>query len=137
MNLRDLMKKHKELISYMFWGATTTFVDWSLYFLCRGWMGAYWATAAAWAGAVIFAFVTNKLFVFASKSWSPAVAVPEFVKFAGARVFTLGLTEGIMWLFVKQLSFPDGLVKIGSSVLTVIINYVFSKLFIFRRKENG
>ena len=136
MNLRDLLKKYRELISYIFWGAATTFVDWALYFLTRKALGEYWAVAVAWAGAVLFAYVVNKLFVFDSKSWRFSVVIPEFLKFAGARALTLGLTEGMMWLFVEQLSINDGIVKIGSSVLTVLINYVLSKLFIFRRKND-
>lgn len=137
MDLKGLLKKYKELISYVFWGAATTAVDWVLYFLLRNPIGEYWAVAVAWAGAVVFAYVTNKLFVFASKSWALRVAGPEFLKFTGARVFTLGLTELLMWLFSGLLLIPDGIVKIGTSVLTVLLNYVFSKLFIFRRKENG
>ena len=139
MDLRGLLKKHKELISYAFWGAATTVVNWALYFSATLLWGCneYWATAIAWVGAVLFSFVVNKLFVFESKSWNAAVAWPEFWKFSGARAFSLGLEEGIMWLFCGILSVPDGIVKVGGSILTVLINYVFSKLFIFRRKENG
>ena len=137
MSIRNLLIKYKQLLAYMFWGSATTIVDWALYFLTRSALGEYWAVAVAWCGAVLFSFVSNKLFVFDSKSWRFPVVMPEFLKFAGARAFTLGLTEGIMWLFVEQLCVDDGIVKIGASVLTILINYVMSKLFIFGRKNDG
>lgn len=137
MSSKGLPKMYKEQLAYVFWGAITTGIDWVLFFLLCNAIGEYWAAAVAWAGAVVFAYVTNKLFVFDSKSWKLAVVGPEFLKFAGARAFSLGLTEVLLWLFVELLFVPAGIVKIGSSVLTVILNYVFSKLFVFRRKENG
>ena len=139
MDLRSLLKKYKEPIAYIFWGGATTVVNYVLYFLCTDVLHLHYlaANGIAWVGAVVFAFLVNKLFVFDSKSWKIDVALPEFLKFAGARVLSGFLETALLWLFVDLCRFPDGIVKIGVSVLTVLLNYVLSKLFIFRRKENG
>ena len=96
---------------------------------------------------VIFAFVTNKLFVFESKSWSSKTAGKEFVEFVGARLFSFGVEEGGMWLFVDILAFGEKsltlfgftitgqiISKLALAVIVVILNYFFSKFIIFKRK---
>jgi len=139
MNLPALYAKYKEPISYLFWGAATTAVNYIIYFLCTDLFQLHYlgANILAWVGAVLFAFVTNKCFVFDSKSWAVAVVLPELLKFSGARVLSGVLETALLWLFVDLCKFPDGIIKIAISVLTVILNYVFSKLFIFRREQNG
>ena len=81
MDLRGLLKKYKEPIAYLFWGGATTVVNYVLYFLCTKVLHIHYITSnvLAWAGAVVFAFVVNKLFVFDSKSWKYAVVLPEFL----------------------------------------------------------
>lgn len=140
MNIRELFYKYKEQILYLFWGAATTAVNYCIYFLCTRALqfAVVPANALAWLVSVLFAFVVNKCFVFASKSWAPSVATPELIKFAGARVFSGLLEIGILWLCVDILHMHDGVIKLLASVLVVILNYIFSKLFIFRGgNENG
>ena len=93
------------------------------------------------AAAVIFAFVTNKIWVFESKSWKPSVALKEFWLFVAARLIT-GVLEwfGVPLLVAIGLNQPlfgiDGFVaKILVSVIVIILNYVFSKLIIFKNKD--
>ena len=137
MTLRDMFYKYKEQILYLFWGAATTGVNYCVYFLCTRlfFLDIIPADALAWLCSVLFAFWTNKCFVFASKSWKPASAFPEFYRFAGARVFSGLLEMGILWLCVEVLHLHDGVVKLFASVLVVIANYIFSKLFVFRKGE--
>lgn len=140
MTIRGLFYKYKELVLYMLWGAATTAVNYSAYFLCTrlGQMHYIAANTLAWLAAVLFAFWSNKRFVFESKCWALRVAVPEFCKFTGARLLSGVLETGILWLCVDQWHFHDGLTKLLASVLVIILNYIFSKLFIFRRgQENG
>lgn len=92
------------------------------------------ATVIAWTVAVIFAFVTNKLIVFESKSWAPAVAGKEFVGFIGARLFSLLVELVFMFVTVTVLGMNEFLAKIIVQIIVVILNYVFSKLLIFRNK---
>lgn len=140
MTIRKLVSKYKEPILYMVWGAATTAVNYGAYFLCTRLAQIHYvaANALAWLAAVLFAFCSNKYFVFASKSWAPRIAIPEFLKFTGARLFSGALETGILWLCVEQYHFPDGLTKLLAGVLVIIFNYVCSKFFIFAgRNQNG
>ena len=137
MTIRSLLSKYKELILYGLWGVATTIVNFGVFFLCtRVWDIHYViANVLAWTIAVLFAFWSNKCFVFESKSWAPRIAVPEFLKFTGARFFSGLLETGLLWLCVELLHFHDGVTKVAVSVLVVIANYIFSKLFIFHKGE--
>lgn len=102
----------------------------------------------AWVVSVAFAYVTNKLFVFESKSWKGNVICKEIPSFVGARVFSLGVESLGLLVFVKWLGFGEFsfnlagfvisgkiLTKIGLAVIVVVMNYVFSKFIIFKKKE--
>ena len=140
MKIRELFYKYQEQIRYLFWGAATTSVNYCVYFLSTRalQMAVVPANTLAWLISVLFAFWVNKSFVFASKSWKWSVAAPELFKFAGGRVFSGLLEIGILWLCVDIMHLHDGVIKLLASVLVVILNYVFSKLFIFRGgNKNG
>ena len=92
------------------------------------------ATVIAWTVAVIFAFVTNKLIVFESKSWKPAVAGKEFIGFIGARLFSLLVELLCMFIMVTLLHWNEFVAKVIVQIIVVILNYVFSKLIIFKNK---
>ena len=89
----------------------------------------------AWVFAVIFAYIVNKLWVFKSKSFKKDVLVHEIVSFTGARVLSLGIEELIFLIFVTWLAMSQGIIKIVAGVIVVIINYIFSKLLIFKNKN--
>ena len=135
--IRNLLIKYKELILYVFWGTATTAVNYCAYFLFTKAFHMHYvpANVLAWLIAVLFAFWSNKSFVFESKSWAPQVVLPELGKFTGARVFSGALETGLLWLCVDILHFPDDIIKILAGILVIILNYVFSKLFIFRKGE--
>jgi len=144
--IRALVTKYWEVITYLFWGCMSTVVSWGSYSIFVFAFGTWsYKVAAAnflsWLCAVLFAYVTNKLWVFNSKSWSLSVVLPEAAKFFSARIVT-GIFEIIsVPLFVKlgldQTIFGiDGMVaKVLVSVVVVILNYVFSKLFIFKKNK--
>ena len=135
--IRKLLIQYKELILYVFWGAATTAVNYCAYFLFTKAIHMHYvlANVLAWLIAVLFAFWANKSFVFESKSWAPDVALPELYKFTGARVFSGALETGILFLTVDLLQGNGNLWKILTSVLVVILNYVASKLLVFRKKS--
>jgi putative flippase GtrA len=139
MNLKDLLNKYRELISYLFWGVATTVVNYLVYFLCtRAFsINHLVANAVAWVAAVVFAFVVNKLLVFESKSWRISTVLPELWKFVSARILSGVMETGLLLVCVDFLHMDDGIVKLAAGVLVVIINYVLSKLFIFRRTPNN
>lgn len=99
------------------------------------------SNAIAWFTAVVFAYITNKLFVFESKSWNVAEVWKEVVKFFGARITTgvieIGGLPLLYYIGVKQSLFGvEGFAaKILVSVIVVILNYVFSKIFVFNKKD--
>ena len=136
MKLAEIKQKlfNRETILYLVFGVLTTAVNYAVYYICRG-IGIDYkiANVIAWIFAVIFAFVTNKLFVFESKSWQPAVVLRELVLFAGARVFSLLIEEGFLLFTVEVLHGNDRIMKLIAAVFVVIINYFFSKFFIFKK----
>ena len=104
--------------------------------------------AIAWVVGVIFAYVTNKLFVFESKSWNLKLVTKEITGFLGARIFSFLVEEGGMFLFISVLGLGEKslellgftitgqfIVKLLLAVIVVVLNYVFSKFFIFRKQE--
>lgn len=133
----ELFRKYRELIQYGFWGVMTTLVNYVVYFVCTKLAGIDYliSNVIAWCVAVIFAFVVNKVFVFQAKGWGGKALLWEFGSFVSARVLSGVMETGLLWLFVEQLHFGDAVIKIVAGVLVVIINYFFSKLIIFRKKE--
>lgn len=129
----------REMISYLIFGVLTTLVNLVIFKLCTSVLHIYYITAnvIAWILAVIFAYVTNKLFVFNSKSWALKVVVHEIISFGSARLLSLLFETGFIALCVEVLKLPKDPSKLVASVFVIIINYVASKLFIFKKKDQG
>ncbi len=97
-------------------------------------MRLFVANIISWIFAVAFAFVTNKLFVFKSKSWQPRTAGKELASFTGARVFSL-LAETVVILFVVSVLRGNEIVaKVAGQIVVLVLNYVLSKLFVFKKR---
>lgn len=129
--------KYRELISYCFWGGMTTLVNYVAYFVCRKLLGAenYLAcNLIAWIVAVVFAFVVNKIFVFKSRSWESRIVFRESWQFLSARIFSGVLDMAMMWFFVDVMGFSDVIIKIIANIIVIVLNYILSKLIIFRKK---
>ena len=132
----EYLMRYKEILIYLFFGCLTTAVNYLIYFPCYNWLhlSAAVSNAIAWVVAVLFAYLTNKPFVFKSNDWSWEVVMPELLKFVGCR-FGSGLMETLaMWLFVDLLAWNGNWMKIILSVLVVVLNYVFSKWIVFTGK---
>lgn len=129
-------KRFWEVVSYLFFGVLTTAVNYVSYYVFTRWMGlgVMSATAWAWVLAVLFAFATNKLWVFHSRTTGAAALLRELMAFVACRVFSGVLDVVMMWLFAECLGWPDMWVKIGNNVIVVVLNYVFSKLWIFKKR---
>ena len=87
----------------------------------------------AWVVAVAFAYLTNKPFVFKSHDWSPGTVVPELTKFVTCRIGSCAMETAIIFLTVDLLHWNGNVMKLITSVLVVILNYVASKLVVFRK----
>lgn len=133
--LKQLWKKHKELILYVFFGGCTTLINIISYFACRELMHlpVVPADVLAWLVSVIFAYVTNKLFVFESKSWRLMLVLKEGAAFLAARVFSLGLDVAMLYVTVTVLGWWELPMKVLANVVVIVINYIFSKWIIFRK----
>ena len=135
--LKELFEKYRDLISYLFFGGLTTAVHYAVYIPCDTLLGwdAWVCTAIAWSAAVIFAYLTNKPFVYQSHDWSAKVLFPEFGKFTVSRLGSGLLNVLLMWLTVDILQWNSLLMMVIVSVLVVIINYVTGKLMVFTKKK--
>lgn len=129
--------KYKEALLYLFFGVCTTLVNlvtkWILLLTVIDSSNAIQLQAAiiiSWIVSVLFAYVTNRKYVFESKSKS---IFKEISSFFGSRVLTLILEMVIMYIFVTALNFNVYLFTIISQVLVIVLNYVFSKLFVFKK----
>ena len=132
--LLNLLKTHWNIVSYLIFGVLSTLVNYAVYLPLYNGAGfsATVSNMVAWAAAVAFAFVTNKPFVFQSRDWHIKVVLPELAKFVGCRIGT-GLSEtAILFVTVDILSWNGNVWKLVTSVLVVILNYVASKLLVFR-----
>lgn len=138
--LLKLWKKYvtRELITYGIAGVMTTVVNLVLFhMLCNVWkMDEMIGNIIAWVGAVLFAYVVNDIWVFRSKWEGGSEELSKFLKFVGARVASLGVEEAGLLIFVKGLHFNNMIVKAALSVIVILMNYVFSKLFIFVKKTS-
>lgn len=148
------MKKKliREAVAYVIFGVLTTLVNLAVYWTANRLFGQelyLLNNVIAWVIAVAFAYITNKLWVFESKSWERALVVRELQQFIFARLFSLGVEELGLYLMIEVLSFERlnwtlsgysfsgaDLAKIIMQVVVVLLNYVFSKLLIFRKPKN-
>jgi len=130
------VKEHIDVVTYLVFGVLTTVVNYLVYLPCLNWLHlpASVSNCIAWVVAVVFAFVTNKPFVFQSHDWSMEVVLPELSKFVATRL-TSGLLEtAILFISVDLLHGNGNIWKLITQVLVIIINYVGSKLLVFRKK---
>ena len=141
--IRVLFEKYREIIMYLIFGVLTTLVSLLSYSLVIKLfpLSITEASAISWVVAVSFAFITNKLFVFESRSRKASTVFREVLTFFAARVIS-GVVEIFLpeFLFKIGLSFSlfgvKGLVsKIIVNIIVIILNYIFSKLFVFRKGE--
>ena len=134
--LKELINKHFDILSYLFFGGLTTLVNYLVYLPCFNWLqlSASVSNAIAWVFAVVFAFVTNKPFVFKSHDWSAKVVIPELTKFLGCRIGSGILETALLFLTVDLLHWDGNLLKLITSVMVVVLNYFGSKLLVFTKK---
>ena len=130
--------KYYDILAYLFFGALTTAVNYLVYVPCYNWWGisASVSNMIAWLVAVAFAFVTNKPFVFKSMDWSAKVLLPELGKFIGCRVGSGVLETVIIFVTVDFLEWNGIWMKLLTSILVVILNYVGSKLLVFQKSKD-
>ena len=134
--LRFLIVKYWDILTYLVFGVLTTVVNYAVYLPVYNFCGISAAVSnmIAWVVAVAFAFLTNKPFVFHSHDWSAQTVLPELTKFVSCRIASGALETVILFLSVDCMNWNGNIWKLVTQVLVIIINYVGSKLLVFRKK---
>lgn len=133
----NLYKKNKEIVNYLFFGILTTIVSLVIYYgLTFSFLDVnvvvelQIANILSWFISVSFAYITNKRYVFESKSKN---VVKEFSEFIGTRIVTLVMDMLIMYVGVNIFCVNDKILKLVSQVIVIVGNYLFSKIFVFKK----
>ena len=134
--LRSILVKYWDILTYLVFGVLTTVVNYAVYLPVYNFCGISAAVSnmIAWVVAVAFAFLTNKPFVFHSHDWSAQTVLPELTKFVSCRIASGALETVILFLSVDCMNWNGNIWKLVTQVLVIIINYVGSKLLVFRKK---
>ena len=134
--IKALMVQYWEVLSYLIFGVLTTVVNYLVYLPVYNFVGlsAALSNAIAWVVAVTFAYLTNNPFVFKSHDWSAKTVIPELTKFVGCRVASGAAEILILLVTVDILCWNGNIWKLVTSVLVVVMNYIASKLVVFRKK---
>jgi len=130
----DLYKKYEEIINYLIVGGMTTLVSIGVYALCTKCFHINYmiANVVSWIISVLFAYITNRIFVFKSKSENIILEVYQFFKY---RIFSFLIEIFLMYVFVELISIDDMISKVIVQIIVIILNYVFSKLFVFKKES--
>lgn len=134
--LCEKLWNNTELVSYLFVGVATTVVNYVVYYLATRMlsMGVMAGTWTAWVAAVAFGYVANKAFVFHTHCDGALALLREALGFFSMRLVSLGMETVLMYLTVTVLGLNDLVMKLVINIVVIILNYVFSKLFIFKKK---
>ena len=137
--IKKLYKKYDEIIMYLIIGGLTTFINIATYFLVthtfldpKDKLELQIAEVIAWIVAVVFAYYTNKIYVFKAKENK---SLKEALSFFSSRIVTLVIEMAIMYIFVSLLGFNDGIIKIIAQIIVIVLNYIFSKFFVFKKND--
>ncbi|MDD4773043.1 MAG: GtrA family protein [Eubacteriales bacterium] len=135
--IKAIYIKYRELIAYVFCGGLTTLMDFGVYMLLTDYLflDVVPSNIIAWAAAVLFAFTVNKIFVFEDRCAAPMIILTQFISFASMRAASGGFSTFVLWLFTERYGFNDICIKALTSIAVIILNYIFSKLIIFKNKN--
>lgn len=132
--VHSMYVRYKEVVLYLFFGGLSFLLNLIIYELSINLLGinVLVANVISWLVATLFAFLTNKLWVFQVKTYDKRRFIGQLASFLSGRLITLLLEEGILFLFVTLLKLNSMVIKIVAQVIVIILNYIFSKLWIFR-----
>lgn len=134
--MKELFHKYKEVISYLVFGVATTIVNILVFFLCKDVLGIDYkiSNTIGWFLSVLFAFFTNKYFVFASNHEDFGSFVREMLLFYWYRILSFVVDMALMIVMIEVLHISDFWAKMITQVAVVVLNYFFSKFLIFKKK---
>lgn len=134
--MKALVIKYWDIFTYLFFGVLTTIVNYVVYLPVYNLLGlsAAVSNAIAWVFAVAFAYLTNKPFVFKSHDWSKETVIPELTKFVSCRIASGVMETVILLVAVDIIGWNGNIWKLITQVMVVVLNYIFSKLIVFKKK---
>lgn len=138
MDIKKLYERYKDIILYAVFGVLTTLVNICVYWLLAHPLGlpVVPGTVIAWIASVLFAYITNRTWVFHSEAQGKGAILMEMASFFSCRLAT-GVVDWLcMWFFVDVMHYNDVLIKVAANVVVIILNYIASKLVIFKHKED-
>ena len=137
MKLKELFYKYLHVILYGVFGILTTITNIVVYWCMAHVLqvGTMPSTLTAWLCAVLFAYVTNRKWVFGSNAIGKKGVLEELLSFFACRIATGVLDWGCMFFFVDVLHINDIFIKISTNILVIVLNYVASKLVIFKKRK--
>ena len=135
--LAEIYRKHQEGMRYLVFGALSTVINIVVFAICSKTanLSTTISNTIAWIVAVLFAYITNKIYVFNSKTTKIKELTKEIISFFSARIVTLVLETAFLWVVIDKLGFNEILMKIISNIIVIILNFIFSKIFIFKSKS--
>ena len=130
----DLLEKYSEVINYLIFGVLTTLVSIGIYALCTKCFHINYmiSNCISWIISVLFAYITNRIFVFKSKSSDIVIEMYQFFKY---RIFSFLIDVFLMYVLVELINIDDMISKVIVQVVVIILNYVFSKIFVFKKES--
>lgn len=141
-NITILYKKYQEIINYLIVGVLTTIVSIVTYFLFSLILNIennilfILANVLSWICAVVFAYITNKKFVFNTTTSNKKEEIKVFSMFVSSRITTLLIELAFMFITVKVILIDDKIAKVIAQFIVIVLNYILSKLFVFKKKNN-
>ncbi|MGN0470446.1 MAG: GtrA family protein [Acutalibacteraceae bacterium] len=136
--LKELYIKYKEIILYVIFGGLTTVINYAIYALMVLLkIDIYTSNITAWIGAVLFAYLTNRKMVFNSEAKGKKSVIIEILSFYGSRVFSLAVETGLLFVCVSLMGMNEWITKLVLQVVVIVLNYIFSKFIVFRKKKKS
>ena len=136
--LQPFWQKHREALLYLFFGGLTTLVSILSFWLFTAGLGLneLVANVLSWILAVLFAYLTNARWVFDARPQSAGERLGQLLRFYAGRLVTLGVEELLLWIFITRLGLPAMPVKIAAQVVVIVLNFVISKLLVFKKEKD-
>ena len=131
----NLLRRFREAIAYIFCGGTTTFVNWSVYFISSSVIHYLASDAAAWIVSILFSFAANRTLVFRSEVRGFFPVLKEGALFAAGRLFTFAAELGMHWIGVEVFGISADVMKFFIAIAVAFLNYAFGKLVVFRKRK--
>lgn len=135
--MKELFQKYREVLAYLFFGVATTIVNISVFFVCENVLGLDYkiSNTIGFILSVLFAFFTNKYFVFGNKNSSRLSFLKEMFLFYWYRMVSFVIDMGMMIVLIEFIQISNFWAKLMTQVVVVVLNYFFSKFFIFKEKK--